>query len=166
MSLGLFDYAQQNPDIQEPQQEAQAIRETAQTVRAAQEMQQDIDRLKTSILQQLEQGNAPQLILYTALTAIGAATGDDEFTETATGYLDRVYGDLMQESFLTDNAAIAAQRLEDQRADYMAKLRRQLDRNLKGMAKLERALREAQDAIAAFDDLPDDPNTVLPPLRG
>lgn len=154
MSIGLFEYAQQNPGTQEPPQEAAAIRETAQTYRDRQERQQDVDRLKTSIMQQLEQGNAPQLILYTAVKAIGTATSDPEFTETATGYLDRVYGDLMQESFLTDNAAVAAQRLEDQRAEYMAKLRRQLDRNLKGIAKLDRAMQEAREAIAAFDDLP------------
>lgn len=166
MGFGLFEYAQQNPDIQEPPQEAQAIRATAQTYRDRQERQQDIDRLKESILQQLAQGNAPQLILYTALKAIGTATDDDEFTETATGYLDRVYGDLMQESFLHDNAAIAAKRLEEQRADYMEKLRRQLDRNIKGIAKLERTLREAQDAIDAFDPAPDISNIELPPLRG
>lgn len=164
MGYGLFDYAQQNPDTQEPPQEAQAIRETAQAYRDRQDRQQDIDRLKESILQQLEQGNAPQLILYTALTAIGTATGDESFTEAATGHLDRVYGDLMQESFITDNAAIAAHRLDDMRAEYMDKLRQQVTRNLKGIARLEKALRDAQEAIAAFDD-PPDVNDILPPLR-
>ena len=166
MGIGLFDYAQQNPDIQEPQQEAQAIRETAQTIRDREQRQQDIGKLKASILQQLDAGNAPQLILYTALKAIGTATNDDSWTETATGYLDRVYGDLMQESFLTDNAAVAAQRLEEQRAEYMDKLRRQLDRNLKGIGKLDRALQEARAAIEAFDPAPDISNIELPPLRG
>lgn len=164
MGYGLFDYAQQNPDTQEPPQEAQAIRETAQAYRDRQDRQQDIDRLKESILQQLEQGNAPQLILYTALTTIGTATGDESFTETATGYLDRVYGDLMQESFITDNAAIAAHRLDEMRAEYVDKLRQQVTRNLKGIARLEKALRDAQEAIAAFDERPDI-NDILPPIR-
>lgn len=166
MGYGLFDYAQQNPDTQEPQQEAQAIRETAQTITDRETRQETIDRQKESILQQLEQGNAPQFILYTAVNAIGTATGDDAFIETATGYLNRVYGDLMQESFITDNAAIAAHRLDEQRAEYMEKLRRQLDRNLKGIAKLERTLREAQNAIAAFDEKPDIHNLELPPIEG
>lgn len=126
MSLGLFDYAQQNPDIQEPKQEAQAIRDTAQTYRDRQEQQQEVNRLKESILQQLKEGNAPQLILYTALKAIGTATADKAWTETTTGYLDAVYSDLMQESFVTDNAAIAEKRLTEKRAEYVDKARRKL----------------------------------------
>lgn len=126
MSFGLFDYAQQNPDIQEPQQEARAIRETAQTYRDQQERQEELDRLKRNILQQLEQGDEPQFILYTALRAIGTATNDDEWTATAKGHLDSVYGDLMQESFAVDNAAIAAERLHKKRHEYTEKTRRRL----------------------------------------
>lgn len=126
MSYGLFDYAQQNPDTQAPQQEAQAIRDTAQTYRDQQERQQAVEKLKAAILQQFEQGDAPQLILYTALKAIGTATADNTWTETATGFLDTVYGDLMQESFIDDNAAIAAKRLEEQRAEYVDKTRRKM----------------------------------------
>lgn len=126
MSFGLFDFAQQNPDIQAPQQEAQAIRDTAQTYRDRQERQEKLNQLKAGILQQLEQGDAPQLILYTALKAIGIATADNEWTETATGYLDSIYSDLMQESFIDDNAATAAKRLEEKRAEYVDKTRRRM----------------------------------------
>ena len=126
MGNGLFDYAQQNPGIQEPQQEARAIRDTAQTYRDRQERQEKTEQLKAAIMQQFEQGDAPQIILYTALKAIGTATADNTWTETATGFLDTVYGDLMQESFIDDNAAIAAKRLEDQRAEYVDKARRKL----------------------------------------
>ena len=126
MSFGLFDYAQQNPDTQEPQQEARAIRDTAQTYRDRQDRQEQVDRLKRNILQQFEQGDAPQIILYTALKAIGAATNDDEWAETAKGHLDSVYGDLMQESFAVDNAAIAAERLNKKRHEYTEKTRRRL----------------------------------------
>jgi hypothetical protein len=126
MGFGLFDFAQQNPDIQAPQQEAQAIRDTAQTYRDRQERQEKTAQLKESILQQLEQGDAPQLILYTAFKAIGTATNDDEWVEAARGYLDRVYGDLMQESFIDDNAAIAEKRLEEKRAEYVDKTRRRM----------------------------------------
>lgn len=126
MSFGLFDFAQQNPDIQAPQQEAQAIRDTAQTYRDRQERQEKLDQLKAGILQQFEQGDAPQLILYTAIRAIGTATADNEWAETAKGYLDRIYSDLMQESFIDDNAATAAKRLEEQRAEYVDKARRRM----------------------------------------
>ena len=126
MGFGLFDYAQQNPDIEAPQHEAQAIRDTAQTYRDQQERQEKLDQLKAGILQQLEQGDAPQFILYTALKAIGTATNDSNWTETATGYLNAVYSDLMQESFIDDNAAIAAKRLDAQRAEYVEKTRRKM----------------------------------------
>lgn len=165
MGIGLFEYAQQNPGTQEPPQEAQAIRDEAQAYQQREARREAVTRLKESILQQLEQGNAPQLILYTALKAIGEATGDPDFTETATEYLDIVYGDLMQESFLIDNAAVAAKRLEDQRNKYLEKLKKQLSQQLRGMAKLERALHDAMDAAQAFDEPPAVSELDIPPNK-
>lgn len=164
MGFGLFDYAEQNPDIQEPQQEASAIRETSQTYRERQERQQDVETMKKSIMQQLEQGNAPHLILYTAIRAIGTASVDEAWTEAAVGYLDKVYGDLMQESFLQDNAAVAAKRLEEQRAEYLEKLKKAIARDQRQVGKLSIALQEAQDALDALDP-PDIRNLELPPLH-
>ena len=102
-------------------------------------------------MQQLEQGNAPETILYTALRAIGLLTHDAEWTEAGKQTLDRVYADLAQQSFLTDNAAIAAHRLEQMQNDYNDKLRRQLTRNLNGYRRIEKALQEALQAVNALE---------------
>ena len=155
MGFGLLDYAQQHPDTQEPPQEAQAIRGTAQTYRNQQERQEKTDRLKESILQQLEQGNAPQLILYTALNAIGTATSDDSWTETATGFLNTVYGDLMQESFVTDNAAIAAKRLEEQRAEYVEKTRRRMKNLQRETNTLYGCIQTILEHLDALENIPE-----------
>ena len=155
MGFGLFDYAQQNPDIEAPQHEAQAIRDTAQTYRDQQERQEKLDQLKAGILQQLEQGDAPQFILYTALKAIGTATNDSNWTETATGYLNAVYSDLMQESFVDDNAAIAAKRLDAQRAEYVEKTRRKMATLQRETNKINGAIKALLDQLDAMENTPE-----------
>ena len=144
--MSLDEYAVQNP-MQEPQQEAQSIQDTAQIYRDRQERQQDISRLKDSITNQLEQGNAPQYILYTAIQAIGILTQDEQWAEAGKQFLDNVYADLAQGSFLVDNAAVAAYRLEDMKAAYNEKLRRQLTRDLNSYRRIEKALQEALQAV-------------------
>lgn len=146
MKMSLDEYAVQNP-MQEPQQEAQSIQDTAQIYRDRQERQQDISRLKDSITNQLEQGNAPQYILYTAIRAIGILTQDEQWAEAGKQFLDNVYADLAQGSFLVDNAAVAAYRLEDMKAAYNEKLRRQLTRDLNSYRRIEKALQEALQAV-------------------
>ncbi len=146
MKMSLDEYAVQNP-MQEPQQEAQSIQDTAQIYRDRQERQQDISRLKDSITNQLEQGNAPQYILYTAIQAIGILTQDEQWAEAGKQFLDNVYADLAQGSFLVDNAAVAAYRLEDMKAAYNEKLRRQLTRDLNSYRRIEKALQEALQAV-------------------
>ena len=73
----------------------------------------------------------------------------------AGGWLDRVYGDLAQESLLTDNAAIAAQRLDELQAQYRDRLTRQLKSQLNGYQRVKRALEEALAAVDAMT--PQDP---------
>lgn len=149
MAKTLEEYAAQHPQ-QEPERERQAIAETAQTYRERRQEREQAEQLKASILQQLEQGNAPQYILYTALEAIGTATHDEEFTKTGKQFLDKVYEDLAQQSLLTDNAAIAAARIEEMQASYNDRLRRQLEKQLTGYQKIARGL---NDALTALDDL-------------
>ena len=150
MGKSLAEYAAQNP-MQEPERERQAIEETARSYREQMQERETVEGLKASILQQLEQGNAPETILYTALEAIGTATHDEEFIKTGKQCLDKVYADLAQQSFLTDNAAIAAQRLDTMQAEYNDKLRRQLQRNLNGYRRIEKALQEALQAVNALE---------------
>lgn len=154
MAKTLEEYAAQHPQ-QEPERERQAIAETAQTYRERQQEREQAEQLKASILQQLEQGNAPQYILYTAIKKIEILTHDAEWAEAGRQTLDTVYADLAQQSLLTDNAAIAAQRLDTMQAEYNVKLRRQLQRNLNGYRRIEKALTEALQAVIALDPEPD-----------
>ena len=113
----------------------------------------------------MQQGTPPQYVLYTALRAIGLLTGASEWEARQRAALDATYSDLAQESLFVDSAATAAERLADQRRDYVEKLRRTLGRQLKGLAKVERALNEALDAAQELDDPPDIHNLELPPSK-
>ena len=109
-------------------------------------------------MQQLEQGNEPQFILYTALKAIGLLTHDEQWAEAGQKTLDNVYADLAQQSFLTDNAAIAAARLDTMQTAYNEKLRRQLKSQLNGYRRIEKALQEALQAVNALE--PQEPDIL------
>ena len=147
----LEEYAAQHPQT-EPERERQAIAGTARRFREQMQERQTVDQLKESIVQQREQGNAPELILYTALRAIGLLTHDDQWTEAGQKSLDAVYSDLAQQSLLTDNAAIAAHRLETMQTAYNEKMRRQIIRSLTEYRRIERALQEALQAIDAIEE--------------
>lgn len=139
--MKLEEYAAQHPQV-DPIQE--------QTTRSYHEWMQDHEeaqKLKQSITRQLEQGNEPQLILYTALKVIGILTNDPEWTEAGHQILDSVYDDLKQQSLIVDNAAIEAERLEKIQADYTTKLRRQLIRQLSSCKQIESALKETLQTL-------------------
>lgn len=157
MGKSLEEYAKQHPQ-QEPEQERQAIASTAKTYRERQQERETVDQLKASIMQQLEQGNEPQFILYTALKAIGLLTHDEQWAEAGQKTLDNVYADLAQQSFLTDNAAIAAARLDTMQTAYNEKLRRQLKSQLNGYRRIEKALQEALQAVNALE--PQEPDIL------
>ena len=146
MGKSLEEYAAQNP-AQEPETERQAVNKTASSYEDRQQERAEAERLKESITNQLEQGNEPQYILYTAITAIGLLTHDEQWAEAGKSTLDKVYEDLAQRSFLVDNAAVAAQRLDGMQAAYNDKLRRQLTRSINGYRRIERALQEALQAV-------------------
>lgn len=141
----LAEYAAEHPqEMPEPERKAQAA--AARTYRERQEAEQQTADLKAQILQKLEQGAAPQDVLYSAIRAIGSATNDPAWAAAAQGNLDRIYADLAQQSFLTDEAAIAADRLKTRHDEYAGKVRRQLLRQLKGCQQLEKELQEALQA--------------------
>lgn len=147
--MTLAEYAVQHPQ-QEPEQERRTVDESARRYREQLQDREQAEELKASILQQLEKGNAPETILYTALRAISILTHDAEWLEAGEKTLDSIYADLAQQSLFTDNAAIAAKRLETMQAGYNDKLRRQLSRQLMGYRRIERAL---TDALQAVDEL-------------
>ena len=147
--VSLDEYVKQNP-VKEPDRERRAAKQAAHSYREQLEEQQAVEDLKAGILQQLEAGNTPELILYSAIKAIGILTNDEAWAKQGQQALDYVYADLQQQSFYTDNAAAAAKRLETMQEEYNAKLRRQLSRSLSGYRRIERDLK---DALQALDDL-------------
>lgn len=150
MGKSLEEYAAEHPQ-QEPETERQSMAAVVQDYQTRQELIAEVTRLKTSIKQQIEEGNAPEYILYTALKVIGLLTNDMEWAKAGQDILDLVYSDLAQQSFLTDNAAIAADRQEKMRQEYSDKLKRQLKRNLNGYKKVADSLQAALKALEAID---------------
>jgi chemotaxis protein histidine kinase CheA len=150
MGKSLAEYAAQNPQ-QEPEREREAMHQTAETVKDRQQERERAAQLMQSIQTQLEQGNAPQTILYTAITAIGLLAHDEAWAAAAQTSLDTVYADLAQQSLLVNEATIAAQRLEKMQEDYNEKLRRQLTRQLSGYQRIAKGLNEALDALNQLD---------------
>ncbi len=150
MGKSLAEYAAQHPR-QEPEQERQAIAETARSCQDRQQERETVEQLKASIAQQLQEGNAPQYILYAALRAIGILTHDTEWAENQKQILNNIYADLAQQSLLTDDAAIAAARLDAMQTQYNDKLRRQLTTQLNGYRRIEKALQEALQAVNALE---------------
>lgn len=147
MKKGLFDYAEKHPAGAPPQE----IEIEQKSAAERQAKDQEAADLKESISHQIEQGNAPQYILYTAIKAIGLLTSDDAWSEKNLTALDSVYDDLRQESFLVDNAAIAKARLDEMRTQYNAKLKRQINAQLNGYRKLSDALTEAYRIVNIMD---------------
>jgi chaperonin cofactor prefoldin len=145
MGISLEEYAALHPT--EKPEIMPEIEEAAKTYRERQQEREEVEILKQSISRQLEQGNAPQYILYTAIKAIGILTNDARWTERGHNALNDVYEDLAQESFIVDNAAIAAQRLDDMEKKYNAKLKKQLQTQLNGYRKIEKAITEALKAV-------------------
>ena len=150
MKMSIEEYWEKNP-IPRPETGRQDIEKTARIYEDRQQAAEEIERLKDSITNQLERGNDLQYILYTALTLIGLLTNDTEWAEAGQGILSGIYEGLEQQSLLTDNAAIAAQRLEGMQAAYNEKLRRQLTRSINGYKRIEKALQEALKAVDELD---------------
>ena len=147
MGKSLADYAAANPLPEQPNGEREAMAAAAKTMQERAAERETAEQLKQSVLNQLEQGNEPQIILYTALKCIGLLTNDPEYISTGTGLLDTVWADLAQQSFIQDNAAIAAERLETMQTEYNKKLRSSINRQLSGYRRIERALNEALTAL-------------------
>lgn len=149
MAKSLAEYAAQNPQ-EMPPQEATARRE-AKSIAERREEWTEAERLKESILRQIDSGTAPQTILYTALSCIGLLTADKEWTEAAQSALDTVYADLAQLSLLVDNAEKERERLQQMQTDYNTKLRAAIRQKIRGLDKINRALFAVLDAVEEID---------------
>lgn len=153
MSNGLFDLVSQSPaPIEEqPPQETIDVRAEYEARRAAAEK---ANELKESISRQIEQGNDPQYILYTAIRAIGYLTRDTEWQREQEKQLDSVYGDLAQVSFLLDETAIAGERLEEKRQQYAERMLKRLNNNLKDCEKIQTSIKQAMEATRKLMEEP------------
>lgn len=151
MGRSLAEYAAENPRP-EPVQDRRAMDETARTYIERKQELETVEELKGVIMEQLEQGNAPELILLTAVRAIGIFTHDMAWMEAAQSIIDGVYADLAQQSLLVDNATIAAQRLDKLKEEYNRKTRKKLEQSIRGYSRLEKALNAALRALSELDD--------------
>ncbi len=139
------EYMAAHPEMTEqPAPETEEVYRNPATLRKD---HQEASRLMESISLQLEQGNAPQMILYTALRCIGLFSHDPDWAADQEAQLDRIYGDLMQESLLVDNTLIAQERHKAMAAEYNERATRQLKKQLAGYKKIMQNLGAALNAI-------------------
>lgn len=157
MAKGFFDIETEEPAAGS----GAALTKANRDAQEVQEALTEAEKLKGNILQELEAGKDPQIILYTALKAIGILTNDPEFTEKTQGKLDGIYKDLAQLSFIEDNDKKAQERLEKMQADYNDKLRRSVRRQLNAYKKVQAALYEVLDAVDGTEPEDNDGKEVL-----
>ena len=151
MGNTLAEYAAAHPMDEQPNGEHEAMAAAAMTAQERKQELENAEQLKSVIMRQLEQGSDPHIILYTALKCIGLYSNDREYTETTTGLMDAVYSDLAQQSFLQDNAAIAAERLKRQQEEFNRQLNSSLKRQLAKYRCIEKALNDALNELSGTD---------------
>ena len=152
MGRGLYDYAKMTPTAAEV---PQAISREPDAIDKYREQQAAIEKTKylmESIEAQLQQGAPPQNVLYTALRCIALLTGANDWEQRQREALDAIYKDLAQESLFTDNAVIAAARLEDQKAQYIEKTRRRLKRIESETSTVYGLVQAVYGHLAALED--------------
>ena len=135
--MNLQEYAAKNPG--EPiAKEQSEMKELARSVSDAREDREEAERLKDVIGLQIEKGQEPQTILYTALKCIGLLTNSQEWAESGHAALEAVYQDIAQQSFLVDQSAIEIERLNRKEEDYRQKLLKNMERQLRNCQKIDR----------------------------
>lgn len=144
MAKGLWDYIKDNPATSEEPPQVTEDRQRAERAREqARKDRESVDRAKEAIVAGLSQGTAPQYLLYRAIDAISLLDRDPDWGEPLKKKLDEVFADLAQESFLVDNAAIAAERLDKLQKEHNEKLRKNLKTRIRAQERMEAELREA-----------------------
>lgn len=131
MGMTLDEYAAQHP-MQEPEAPAAPI-----NYRDRQADRAEAARLMDLITRQLQEGQAPQYVLATALKAIGLLSDCPEWTEDAQILLEIDFCNIGQQSLLADHAAQQAERLRHRQADYFKTLERRLSKQLQECRTIE-----------------------------
>lgn len=148
MGNGLFDYAEAHPEQLPDAQEAPGVAETRRHLRDVEKIRE----LKDSISRQIEQGQAPQDILYNAIRVIGLLSTDPEWSDRQRAQLGRIYPEIEQTSLFADREAQAGQRRETIMQEYIDKTRKQLNRQLSGCRRLQASLETALNDLATMDE--------------
>jgi hypothetical protein len=107
------------------------------------EQYEEVERIKAGIVQQLEEGQEPESILYLAIFALSRATCDDGFLEKASPFLS---GNKDEQSLFLDLDAMQAKRLERRKA-YFDKRRREVQRQIKQLEADQAELLKELDSI-------------------
>ena len=139
MARGLFDYAEDAPQIERPEAGADPIREYIQDT-------EEIARLQASVAAQIEQGKDPHVILFSAIKLIGVLTGADEWTTEQLERLEATYKDVEQQELFTESQALIDGALLEQKREYAAKLSVKLNRIIRECESLTISLQTARDA--------------------
>ena len=119
------------------------VKETADNYRQELADRERINCQKMAIIQQLEQGSAPQFILLTAIRTISLSTHDEEFERVSMESLKAIYGDLEQQSMDTERMAMQVLNLDQAKTDYQDKLQRRLEGELRRYKNIEKSLCDA-----------------------
>jgi hypothetical protein len=144
--------------MDEPPQQAAERQQAESDLHRIREEQEKVERIKAAITAQMEQGTAPQYMLFGAIDCIETLTHDAGWGEPLKEKLNAIYHDLAQESLFADNAAIAAERLKKQQSEHNARLRRELTRQIAKQTAIEAALR---GALRSLDELENPGGTSL-----
>lgn len=146
MPKSLSDFARENPVTLSPE-EIQRAQEPARAYEQKYVEEQTILELKNSVLKQLQKGNPPQFILFTAVDLIGMLTRDEEWSNEANEILTGMYADLAQQSLFQSELTTAEERYTARQKVYNAKLEKQLKNQLSGYRNVEKALKDALTAL-------------------
>ena len=152
MGMSLEEFAAQHPteEPEEGQREREALK---RTIKERREIEETTQRYKDSIENQLQQGNAPQYILYTAIKCIGLLTDDDEWAEDQLSILDLIYDDLAQQCIDIDVAAVEAFRLKERQQKYLETVFNHATRDIALFKKINQSLEDVLNAVqSVYDD--------------
>lgn len=152
MAKSLAEYAAQHP----PQgAQISAAADAGKSMTERREEWARADSLRESLLRQIQSGQEPSIILYTALRCIGIYSADQEWADAATGAPDAVYSDLAQQSFTTDVSAEERKRLDALQAAEREKIRNYAKRERRRLESIQKALTALEGAAAEpFDETP------------
>lgn len=149
MKQSLYDYAAEHP-------KTAPLEEQAIGSKTIQERWDELDKareLQSLIIRQLQKGDPPQVILYTAIKCIELFSEDEEWAQQAQGQLNKIYEDLAQLSLDIDAAEIERQRLEKLQEEYAQKLQKDIKRRIRGLeairAELETVLTDVESKLLA-----------------